>query len=79
MDISFLDFTKWNVLVVLSGKADVTFKKEDKVVKVFSLKWNHDAVESVHNLPVENISHLTELYEKFVDISELKEYYEEEI
>ena len=68
------DFTKVECVGGSSGKADVTFKKEDKVVKVFSLKWNHDAVERSQS---PSWNSLTELYEKFVDISELKEYYEE--
>lgn len=58
-----------------SDKVDVGLYLSDKLVEGFSLKWDHDAAERSQS---PNWSSVVELYGKFVDISDMKEYYQEQ-
>jgi hypothetical protein len=58
-----------------SDKIDVGLYLSNKLVEGFSLKWNHDAAERSQS---PNWSSVVNLYGKFVDISDMEEYYQEQ-
>jgi hypothetical protein len=72
------NFPKFNKVTCEGGKkdkVDVGLYLSDKLVEGFSLKWNHEAAERSQS---PNWSSVVELYGKFVDISNMKEYYQEQ-
>jgi len=58
-----------------SEKVDVGLYSSNKLVEGFSLKWDHDAAERSQS---PNWSSVVKLYGKFVDISDMKQYYQEQ-
>jgi len=58
-----------------SDKVDVGLYSSIELVEGFSLKWNHDAAERSQS---PNWSSVVKLYGKFVDISNMKKYYQEQ-
>jgi len=58
-----------------SNKVDVGLYLSNKLVEGFSLKWNHDAAERSQS---PNWKSVKKLYGKFVDISDMEEYYKEQ-
>ena len=58
-----------------SEKVDVGLYLSDKLVEGFSLKWDHDAAERSQS---PNWRSVVKLYGKFVDISDMEEYYQEQ-
>ena len=58
-----------------SEKVDVGLYLSDKLVEGFSLKWDHDAAERSQS---PNWKSVVKLYGKFVDISDMEEYYQEQ-
>lgn len=58
-----------------SEKVDVGLYLSDKLVEGFSLKWDHDAAERSQS---PNWKSVVNLYGKFVDISDMEEYYQEQ-
>ena len=58
-----------------SNKVDVGLYLDDKLTEGFSLKWNHDSAERSQS---PNWNSVVSFYGKFVDISDMKEYYQEQ-
>jgi hypothetical protein len=58
-----------------SEKVDVGLYLSDKLAEGFSLKWDHDSAERSQS---PNWRSVVKLYGKFVDISNMEEYYQEQ-
>lgn len=58
-----------------SDKVDVGLYSNNKLVEGFSLKWDHDAAERSQS---PNWKSVVALYGKFVDISDMEQYYQEQ-
>ena len=72
------EFPKFDTVTCEGGsseKVDVGLYSSNKLVEGFSLKWDHDAAERSQS---PNWSSVVKLYGKFVDISDMKQYYQEQ-
>lgn len=58
-----------------SNKVDVGLYSSGKIVEGFSLKWDHNSAERSQSPSWNSV---VELYGKFVDISDMEEYYQEQ-
>lgn len=72
---NFPEFDKVTCEGGSSDKVDVGLYLYNELVEGFSLKWNHDAAERSQS---PNWSSVVELYGKFVDISDMEEYYQKQ-
>ena len=72
---SFVEFDSVTCEGGSSDKVDVGLYLTNKLVEGFSLKWNHDAAERSQS---PNWKSVVALYGKFVDISDMEQYYQEQ-
>jgi len=72
---SFVEFDNVTCEGGSSDKVDVGLYLTNELVEGFSLKWNHDAAERSQS---PNWKSVVALYGKFVDISDMEQYYQEQ-